>query len=77
MKVVQTFSAPMHLVMRMDEEIGGHRQKSQWICDAIKNKIDGTESIKNCSTRRLIAELLIRDIDEHLREELLRRMNES
>ena len=44
MKVVQTFSAPMHLVLRMDDEIGGHRQKSQWICDAIEKKMT-----KKCS----------------------------
>jgi hypothetical protein len=76
MKVVQTFSAPMHLVLRMDEEIGGHRKKSQWICDAIKNKIDGEESILNCSTRRLMAILHHRDdVDDHLKEELLRRLN--
>ena len=76
MKVVQTFSAPMHLVMRMDEEIGGHRQKSQWICDAIKNKIDGEGSIMNCSTRRLMAILTQRDdVDDHLKEELFRRLS--
>ena len=40
MKVVQTFSAPMHLVLRMDEEIAGHRMKSQWICDAIDKKLN-------------------------------------
>ncbi len=40
MKVVQTFSAPMHLVLRMDEEIGGHRKKSAYICDAINQKLN-------------------------------------
>ena len=40
MKVVQTFSAPMHLVLRMDEEISGHRQKSAYICDAIEKKMN-------------------------------------
>lgn len=41
MKVVQTFSAPMHLVMRMDEQIAGHRRKSAWICSAIDSKLRG------------------------------------
>lgn len=64
----------MHLVLRMDEKIDGHRQKSQWICDAIENKLDG-EGIMNCSTRRLMAILHHRDdVDEHLREELERRL---
>lgn len=78
MKVVQTFSAPMHLVLRMDEEIGGHRQKSQWICDAIDTKLNGEESVHQMSSRRLMAILITRkDIDGHLIEELLRRLNES
>ena len=30
----------MHLVMRMDEEINGYRQKSAYICDAIDKKLN-------------------------------------
>lgn len=76
MKVVQTFSAPTHLVMQMDEEIGGHRQKSAWICDAIKRKLNGSQEVKGSSSRRLMAELLLRDdVDEHMKEEIQRRMN--
>ena len=75
MKTIVSFSAPTHLVMRMNEEIQGHRQKSAYICDAITKKMEGGQNTNQVSTRQLIAILHARqDIDEHLRHELERRI---
>lgn len=64
--------------MRLDEELHGrHRQRSAWICSAIDSKLRGDfdDQIEHASTRRLMAVLLARDdVDEHLKEEILRRL---
>jgi hypothetical protein len=64
--------------MRLQEEGIPSRQKSSWISDAIRLKLDGVDedTIQNASVRRLMAALLNRDdCDPHLKEELLRRLN--
>ncbi len=38
----------------MDDEIGGHRQKSQWICDAIEKKLTGKCAIFNHTTLEIL-----------------------
>jgi len=78
MNTVISFSCPAHLAMRLQEENIPGRKKSQWISDAIRLKLDGIDqdTIQNASVRRLMAALLNReDCDEHLREEILRRLN--
>ena len=65
--------------MRLQDENIPSRQKSQWISDAIRLKLDGLNEdvIQNKSTRQLMAALLARnDCDEHLKEEILRRLNQ-
>ena len=73
MKVVQTFSAPMHLVLRMDEKIDGHRQKSQWICDAIDKKLkSGSEYNTQTPNQKLV-----RIAHDHELPEFVRRAAKS
>jgi len=76
---VISFSCPAHLAMRLNEENIPSREKSRWISDAIRLKLDGVDedTIQNASTRRLMAALLSReDCDHHLKEEILRRLNQ-
>ena len=64
--------------MRLNDERIPSRKKSEWIADAIRNKLDGVdeENIQNKSTRQLMAALMAReDCDPHLKEEILRRLN--
>ncbi len=79
MNTVISFSCPAYLAMRLNEENIPARTKSQWISDAIRLKLDGVDqdTIQNKSTRQLIAALFARDdCDDHLKEELLRRLNQ-
>ena len=65
--------------MRLQDENIPARKKSEWISQAIQNKLDGidADAIYNVSTRRLMAALLARDdCDDHLKEELLRRLKQ-
>lgn len=76
---VISFSCPAYLALRLSEENIPARQKSSWISDAIRLKLDGVDedSIHNRSTRQLMAALFAReDCDPHLKEELLRRLNQ-
>ena len=78
MNTVISFSCPAHLALRLSEENIPSRKKSEWISDAIRLKLDGVDedTIQNASVRRLMAALLNRkDCDEHLKEEILRRLN--
>ncbi len=78
MNTVISFSCPAHLALRLSEENIPARQKSSWISEAIRNKLDGVDAhtIQNASTRRLMAALVARDdCDPHLKEEILRRLN--
>ena len=79
MNRVISFSCPAHLALRLSEENIPSRQKSQWISDAIRLKLDGVDedTIQNASVRRLMAALLSReDCEPHLKEEILRRLNQ-
>ena len=79
MNTVISFSCPAHLAMRLNEENIPAREKSKWISDAIRLKLDGVDedTIQNASVRRLMAALVARDdCDPHLKEELLRRLNQ-
>lgn len=78
MNTVISFSCPAHLAMRLHDENIPARTKSQWISDAIRLKLDGVDgdTIQNASTRKLMAAIVARsDVDDHLREEILRRLN--
>jgi hypothetical protein len=80
MNTVISFSCPAHLALRLNEENIPPREKSAWISQAIRLKLDGVDgdTIQNCSSRRLMAVLMSReDVDDHLKEELLRRLNQS
>lgn len=79
MNTVISFSCPAYLAMRLNDENIPSREKSKWISDAIRLKLDGVDedSIHNRSTRQLMAALLAReDCDPHLKEEILRRLNQ-
>ena len=79
MNTVISFSCPAYLAMRLQDENIPARKKSEWISQAIQNKLDGidADAIYNASTRRLMAALLARDdCDDHLKEELLRRLKQ-
>lgn len=79
MNTVISFSCPAHLAMRLHDENIPSREKSKWISDAIRLKLDGVDkdTIQNASVRRLMAALLSReDCDPHLKEEILRRLNQ-
>ena len=79
MNTVISFSCPGHLAMRLHDEKIPPREKSKWISDAIRLKLDGVDedTIQNASVRRLMAALLSReDCDPHLKEEILRRLNQ-
>ena len=43
MNTVISFSCPAHLAMRLAEEKIPSRKKSEWIADAIKNKLEPKE----------------------------------
>jgi len=80
LNTVISFSCPAYLALRLSDENIPPREKSRWISEAIRMKLDGmnAESIQDVSTRRLMAALLSRDdVDAHLKEELLRRLNQS
>lgn len=79
MNTVISFSCPTYLAMRLNDEKIGAREKSKWISDAIRTKLDGNDgyTIENSSTLQLMAALLSReDCDPHLKEEILRRLNQ-
>jgi hypothetical protein len=79
MNTVISFSCPAYLALRLSDENIPSREKSRWISEAIRMKLDGmnSESVQDVSTRRLMAALLSRDdVDAHLKEELLRRLNQ-
>jgi hypothetical protein len=64
--------------MRLQEENFGPRKFSSFVVDAIVAHLDAhhDSQIQNASSRRLMAVLLSRDdVDEHLKEEILRRLN--
>ena len=48
MNTVISFSCPAHLALRLSEENIPSRQKSQWISDAIRSKLD-TDSLGTIS----------------------------
>lgn len=76
MRTVISFSCPVHLALRIDAENIPRRKFSAFVCDAIMSKLDGQENIAQMSSRRLMALLLSRDdVDPHLKEEILRRLN--
>ena len=79
MNTVISFSCPAHLAMRLNEQKIGSRKKSEWIADAIRTKLDedGFIDIGKLDTLTILAHLTRRaDVDEHLKEELLRRLNQ-
>jgi metal-responsive CopG/Arc/MetJ family transcriptional regulator len=79
MNTVISFSCPTHLAMRLNDEKIGSRKKSEWISDAIRKKLDddGFIDIGKLDTLTIIAHLRRRDdIDDHLKEELNRRLNQ-
>lgn len=66
----------MHLALRIDAENIPRRKFSSFVCDAILSKLDGQENVAQMSSRRLMAILHHRDdVDDHLKEELLRRLS--
>ena len=65
--------------MRLAEEKIGSRKKSEWITDAIRTKLDddGFIDIGKLDTLTILAHLSRRaDVDDHLKEEILRRLNQ-
>ena len=78
MNTVISFSCPAHLAMRLNDEKIGSRKKSEWISDAIRTKLDddGFIDIGKLDTMYILAHLSRRaDVDDHLKEEILRRLN--
>lgn len=78
MNTVISFSCPAHLALRLSEENIPSRTKSSWISDAIRLKLDKDEfiDIAKLDTLTILAHLTRRaDVDDHLKEELLRRLN--
>ena len=74
-----SFSCPLHLALRLQEENLRPRMFSSFVCNAIQQSLDNAHDsqIENASSRRLMAALLSRtDVDEHLKEEILRRLNQ-
>ena len=79
MNTVISFSCPAHLAMRLNDENIPARTKSQWISDAIRHKLDndGFIDIAKLDTLTILAHLTRRaDVDNHLKEELKRRLNQ-
>jgi len=79
MNTVISFSCPAHLAMRLNEQKIGSRKKSEWITDAIRTKLDGDDyvDITKLDTLYIFAHLTRRaDVDDHLKEELMRRLNQ-
>ena len=78
MNTVISFSCPAHLAMRLNDEKIGSRKKSEWISDAIRTKLDddGFIDIGKLDTLTILAHLTRRaDVDDHLKEEIVRRLN--
>ena len=78
MNTVISFSCPAHLALRLSEENIPARTKSQWISDAIRTKLDKDDfiDIGKLDTMYILAHLSRRaDVDEHLKEEIFRRLN--
>ena len=79
MNTVISFSCPAYLAMRLNDEKIGARKKSEWIADAIRKKLDGDfdMDIRNLETILVLANLYRRDdIDDHLKEEIKRRLDQ-
>lgn len=79
MNTVISFSCPAHLAMRLNDEKIGSRKKSEWIADAIRQKLDddGFIDIAKLDALTIFAHLTRRaDVDDHLKEELMRRLNQ-
>ena len=78
MNTIISFSCPAHLAMRLNDEKIASRKKSEWISDAIRTKLDddGFIDIGKLDTMYILAHLSRRaDVDDHLKEEILRRLN--
>jgi len=78
MNTVISFSCPAHLALRLSEQKIGSRKKSEWITDAIRTKLDdeGFIDIGKLDTLTILAHLSRRaDVDDHLKEEIVRRLN--
>ena len=78
MNTIISFSCPAHLALRLSEEKIQSRKKSEWIADAIRTKLDddGFIDIGKLDTLTILAHLSRRaDVDDHLKEEILRRLN--
>ena len=78
MNTVISFSCPAYLAMRLNDEKIGSRKKSEWISDAIRTKLDdnGFIDIGKLDTLTILAHLSRRDdVDQHLKEEIVRRLN--
>ena len=79
MNTVISFSCPAYLAMRLNDEKIGARKKSEWIADAIRTKLDGDGfiDIGKLEVLTILAHLSRRaDVDDHLKEEILRRLNQ-
>ena len=79
MNTVISFSCPAHLALRLSEENIPARQKSSWISEAIRKKLDKDEfiDIAKLDALTIFAHLTRRaDVDDHLKEELMRRLNQ-
>lgn len=78
LNTVISFSCPAHLALRLSEENIPSRKKSEWISEAIRKKLDKDEfiDIAKLDTMTILAHLSRRaDIDDHLKEEIVRRLN--
>lgn len=79
MNTVISFSCPAHLALRLNEENIPPREKSAWISDAIKGKLDRNQgsTLANASASVLMIYLKNHpDCDAHLKEEIMRRLNQ-
>ena len=79
MNTVISFSCPAYLTMRLNDEKIESRKKSEWIADAIRTKLDKDDyiDINKLDTMYILAHLRRRDdVDDHLKEEITRRLNQ-